>query len=192
MLINCVALKELSIYHLTLPGNDSRFVPASILDSLEHLNDTLESLTLIDENGQNHSIAHSLDSFPLPRITGFNKLNTIETTADLLLGQALVKTDKERLSLLPDEMFCIADFPKSIVRLTFREMRADTIQYLMWSDSDLEMPNLKEVHVQFASGRELNDDIEWLIVATAYRKRGIALSYSFCGQGDKLLYPNID
>lgn len=178
ILINCVALKELSIGHLSLLSVDSRFIPASILDSLMHLKDTLESLTLIDEDGQNHSIGHS---FPLPRIAGFNKLHTIDVTADLLLGQAFAKPDPESVSLHTDDMFRITDFPQSITRLTFREMRADLIQYLMLSDSDSQMPNLKTIHVQFISGQELNDETKWLAIARAYEKRGIVLTLKGTG-----------
>ena len=189
MFTHCVALKRLHVDQRTFKADVDishiEFVLACYFRPLSHLSATLQTLEIIDDE---KSIRGEEDAIPSHLISGFSKLHTIDTTADLFLGRWLPpKEGSTSTTDRSDSRFKITNFNKALVHLTLRHTDAYISQYLVFSDPvqfQSQLPNLKTVHVQFRKGFKLDKVAWWHSLASDYRKLGIVLSYNFCYEGD--------
>ena len=91
---NCNNLERVELGYSPF-GSNSELNPPRIFRSLLHLQATLTSLIIVDEDDHWSFPSASLNSdseLPLPCLSGFTKLRTLELSSQLLLGRLILET----------------------------------------------------------------------------------------------------
>lgn len=187
LISRCVSLKHLHVNYSTLHDHIS-FSPAVLFQSFDHLQHQLESLTVLEKRAWVESGVDLEDVVPIPQMSGFTKLHTLEISSHFLfdrrilisgLGEKPAKSDNGEPEIEKSRLFKLADLPSSLAHLTVRHANAGVMASCLTQLQVNELPNLKDVHMKFSGPAQstIDDDV-WPVFARLFLKRGVMLSFN--------------